>query len=36
MQTAYQLMTAFPSAALSDNEQTIQAAGLQNAVIIQK
>mmetsp|Transcript_42073 Transcript_42073/g.105554 ORF Transcript_42073/g.105554 Transcript_42073/m.105554 type:complete len:187 (-) Transcript_42073:133-693(-) len=36
MATAYQLMTAFPSAALSDNEQTIQAAGLQNAVIIQK
>lgn len=36
MTSAYQLMTAFPSAALTDNSQTIEAAGLQNAVIIQK
>jgi len=33
---SYSLMTAFPSRPLSDDSETIEAAGLVNAVIIQK
>ena len=33
---AYSLMTAFPSAQLTDDSKTISDAGLLNAVIIQK
>ena len=33
---AYNLMTAFPSAQLTDDSKTISDAGLLNAVIIQK
>ncbi|KAK9811242.1 hypothetical protein WJX72_000506 [[Myrmecia] bisecta] len=36
MRSGYALMTAFPSAQLTDDSQTIGAAGLSNAVIIQK
>lgn len=34
--STYQLMTAFPSAQLSDNSKTLTEAGLLNAVVIQK
>mmetsp|Transcript_11446 Transcript_11446/g.32497 ORF Transcript_11446/g.32497 Transcript_11446/m.32497 type:complete len:158 (+) Transcript_11446:658-1131(+) len=33
---AFRLMTAFPSHELADNSQTIEAAGLKNAVVIVK
>lgn len=36
MSTNYSLMTAFPSAALKDESVTLEAAGLLNAVVIQK
>lgn len=36
MTTSYRLMTAFPSAQLEDDGATIEAAGLANAVVIQK
>lgn len=32
----YQLMTGFPSAPITDESQTLEAAGLLNAVIIQR
>ncbi len=34
--TSYRLATAFPPAKLADDSATIQAAGLQNAVVVQK
>ena len=33
---SYRLLTAFPQAQLTDDSATIEVAGLQNAVIIQK
>lgn len=36
MPLAYSLMTSFPSAQLTDDSVTLEAAGLLNAVIIQK
>ncbi len=35
-QGTYQLMTAFPSQPLADDSKTLAAAGLKNAVVIQK
>lgn len=34
--SAYRLATAFPAAELTDDAATIQAAGLANAVVVQK
>ena len=34
--TTYRLATTFPNATLTDDSATIQAAGLQNAVVVQK
>jgi UBX domain-containing protein 1 len=36
MPATYALMTAFPSAQLADDSQTIADAALQNAVVVQK
>jgi UBX domain-containing protein 1 len=36
MSTAYQLMTGFPPAAIADESQSLEAAGLLNAVINQR
>ena len=35
-QGGYQLMTAFPSQLVEDESKTLEAAGLLNAVLIQK
>ena len=36
MPRSYRLLTAFPQANLTDDSVTIEAAGLKNAVIMQK